>query len=258
MKQNTTELVNSMLAGKKTSLAQLITLVEDGSPDVPRIMELISPHLHQAYRIGITGPPGAGKSTVIDKLITLFRGKGLSVGIIAVDPTSRITGGAVLGDRIRMQQHYVDDKVFIRSMATRGSYGGLSKAVGAAMNLLDASGKDIIIVETTGAGQTDVDIIEIADTVVLTIVPGLGDNVQHMKAGLLEVADIIVINKADRDHNGAEILATDLRSELSFCHGKADIPIILAQATDNLGIEELYQELEKHLNMPKSQVEKKL
>ena len=239
-----------MIAGAKTSLANLITMVEEESSDVPEIMELVSPNLRKAYRIGITGPTGAGKSTLIDKLTTIIRSKGLSLGIIAVDPSSAITGGAVLGDRIRMQQHYLDDGVFIRSMATRGSYGGLSKAVSATIDLLDASGKDIIIVETTGVGQTEVSITEIADTVVVVLVPGFGDSIQLMKAGLIEIADIIVVNKAD--HEGAENLAIELADALRLSPGKAEPPIIMSQATSNMGIEELYQELEKRMNVLKS------
>ena len=232
MRQNTTELVTSMLAGAKTSLAHLITLVEEESPDVPEIMEMISPHLCKAYRIGITGPTGAGKST------------------LALDPSSAITGGAVLGDRIRMQQHYLDDGVFIRSMATRGSYGGLSRAASATVNLLDASGKDIIMIETTGVGQTEVSITQLADTVVVVLVPGFGDSIQLMKAGLVEIADILVINKADRE--GAENLAIELRDTLRLSPSKAEPPIIMSQATNNIGIEELYQELEKRRNVLKS------
>jgi len=251
MRQNITELVTGMLAGAKTPLAHLITLVEEESPDVPKILDLISPHLRKAYRIGITGPTGAGKSILIDKLTAIIRRKGLSAGIIAVDPSSAITGGAVLGDRIRMQQHYLDDGVFIRSMATRGSYGGLSRAVSATVNLLDASGKDIIIVETTGVGQTEVGITEIADTVVVVLVPGFGDSIQLMKAGLIEIADIIVVNKADCE--GAENLAIELRDALSLSPSKAEPPIIMTQATNNVGVEELYQELEKRRNVLKSQ-----
>ena len=250
MMQNITELVTSMLAGAKTSLANLITLVEEGSPRVPEIMELVSPHLRKAYRIGITGATGVGKSTLIDKLTAIIRSKGLSAGIIAVDPSSAITGGAVLGDRIRMQQHYLDDSVFIRSMATRGSYGGLSKAVSDTVALLDASGKDIIMVETTGVGQTEVSITEIADTVVVILVPGFGDSIQLMKAGLLEIADILVINKSDRE--GAENLAIELRGTSRLSPGKVEPPIIMSQATNNTGIEELYQELEKRRNVLKS------
>lgn len=251
MRQNITELVTGMLAGAKTPLAHLITLVEEESPDVPKILDLISPHLRKAYRIGITGPTGAGKSILIDKLTAIIRRKGLSAGIIAVDPSSAITGGAVLGDRIRMQQHYLDDGVFIRSMATRGSYGGLSRAVSATVNLLDASGKDIIIVETTGVGQTEVGITEIADTVVVVLVPGFGDSIQLMKAGLIEIADIIVVNKADCE--GAENLAIELRDALSLSPSKAEPPIIMTQATNNVGVEELYQELEKRRNVLKLQ-----
>ena len=233
------KLVTSMLAGEKKSLAQLISLAENSSPALPEIIETIRPHLGKAYRIGITGPPGGGKSTLVDKLATTIRSKGLSVGIIAVDPTSPISGGAVLGDRIRMQQHYLDNDVFIRSMATRGSYGGLSKAARAAVNLLDAFGKDIIIIETVGVGQTELSIKGIADIVVLVLVPDSGDDMQAMKAGLVEIADIIVVNKAD--HEGAERLVAQLRATLSSNLGKSEPSIMATQAINNLGIEELYQ-----------------
>ncbi len=236
-------LVTSMLAGEKKSLARLISLAEKESPALPEIIEIIRPHLGKAYRIGITGPLGGGKSTLVDKLATTIRSQGLSVGIIAVDPSSPISGGAVLGDRIRMQQHYLDNGVFIRSMATRGSSGGLSKATQATVNLLDAFGKDIIIVETVGVGQTELSIREIADIVVLILVPESGDDIQAMKAGLVEVADIIVINKAD--HEGAERLAAELRATLGSNIGKSEPPIITTQAINGVGIEELYQIIDK-------------
>jgi len=245
--QDIAGLVTGMLAGSKTSLAHLITLVEEGSLDTSEIESLIRPHLHKAYRIGITGPTGVGKSTLIDRLVAIIRSKGLSVGIIAVDPSSIITGGAVLGDRIRMQQHYLDDGVFIRSMATRGSYGGLSQAVSTTVNLLDASGKDLVIIETTGVGQTEGDITKVADTVVVVLVPGFGDSIQLMKAGLLEIADIVVVNKIDC--GGAENLAVTIRDTLQFGPRRAQLPIIMAQATTNVGVKELYQELEKCRNM---------
>lgn len=249
--RNTTELVTSMLSGSRVSLARLITMVEEGSSDSPQIEDLIRPHLRKVYRIGITGPTGAGKSTIIDRLITIIRGNGLSVGIILVDPSSAITGGAVLGDRIRMQQHYLDEGVFIRSMATRGSYGGLSKAVETTAKLLDASGKDLVIIETTGVGQTDVSITEIADTVVVVLVPGFGDSIQLMKAGLVEIADIVVVNKAD--YEGAENLVSELRDTLSLNPKHVEPSIIKTEATNNIGVEELYYELGKRKSILSSQ-----
>ena len=243
MKPDIVELVTSMLAGARTSLSHLISAVEGESPDIPEIMEMIKPRLGKAYRIGITGPPGGGKSTLVDRLAAVIRNRGLSVGIIAVDPSSPISGGAILGDRIRMQQHYLDDGVFIRSMATRGSHGGLTKAVRATVNLLDAFGKDIIMVETVGVGQTETSIMEIADTIVLVMVPESGDAIQVMKAGLIEVADIIVVNKAD--HEGAERLVTALKDTLIFNGARTRQSIMVTQAINDIGIEELYQELDK-------------
>lgn len=250
MRQDISELVTSMLAGTKSSLARLISLVERGNLDALEIKEMISPHLGKAYRVGITGPPGGGKSTLVDKLTIIIRSKGLSVGIVAVDPSSVITGGAVLGDRIRMQQHYLDDGVFIRSMATRGSYGGLSGAVNTTLNLLDAFGKDIIMVETAGVGQTEVSIAEIADTVIAVLFPGFGDSIQLMKAGLIEIADIIVVNKAD--YEGAGRFVSELREALILSPRKVEQSIIVTQAINNIGIGELYQELEEHWKLLRS------
>jgi LAO/AO transport system kinase len=238
------KLVTSMLAGKKNSLAQLISLAENNSPYLPEIVQMLRPHLGKAYCMGITGPLGVGKSTLVGKLTTTIRSKGLSVGIIAVDPSSPISGGAILGDRIRMDQHYLDEGVFIRSMATRGSYGGLSKAVASTVNLLDAFGIDIIIVETVGAGQTDLGIMEIAHTIVVVLVPGYGDVIQLMKAGLVEVADIIVVNKADIE--GAERLVADLRDTLALSRNESQQEIVSTQAINDIGIEELYQVIDKH------------
>lgn len=238
-----TKLVTSMLAGEENSLARLISLVENDSPDLPEIIEMLRPHLGKAYCIGVTGPLGVGKSTLIDKLTAVIRNKGLRVGIIAVDPTSPISGGAVLGDRIRISQHYLDEGVFIRSMATRGSQGGLSKAVAPTVSLLDAFGRDIIIVETTGVGQTDLAIKEIADIVVLVLIPGFGDAIQLMKAGLIEIADIIVVNKADQE--GAERLVTELKATLFPNRRGFEQSIVATQAINGMGVEELYQAIEE-------------
>lgn len=238
-----TKLVISMLAGDKKSLAKLISLAENESPSFPEILDMLRPHLGKSHCIGITGPPGSGKSTLVGKLATKIRSQGLSTGIIAVDPSSPISGGAVLGDRVRMQKHYLDNGVFIRSMATRGSHGGLSNAVKATVNLLDAFGKDTIIIETVGVGQTELSITEIADIVVLVLVPEFGDDIQCMKAGIVEIADIIVVNKADRE--GAERLANELRAAVTSAHRKSQPSIIITQAIHDIGIEELYQEIDK-------------
>ncbi len=246
-----TRLVNGMLAKQENYLAQLISLVENDSPDIPEMMELLRPNLGEAYCVGITGPPGVGKSTLVDKLITTIRRKGLSVGIIAVDPSSPVSGGAVLGDRIRMHQHYLDEGVFIRSMATRGNLGGLSKAVAFSINLLDAFGKDIIIVETVGVGQTELAIRQVADALVLVLVPESGDSIQFMKAGLIEIADIIVVNKADRE--GAERLVSELRATLIANRGGSEQSILTTQAINGIGIEELYGAIDqRHKKLLKS------
>lgn len=243
---STAELVNRMLAGNQRSLARLISRVEQDRADVPAIMQRLYPQLGKAFCIGITGPPGAGKSTVTDKLTAHVRQLGMTVGIIAVDPTSPFSGGAVLGDRIRMQQHYLDDGVFIRSMATRGRHGGLSHTAKDVIKLLDAFGKDIIIVETVGVGQTELDIVETADTTVVILVPEAGDTVQAMKAGIMEIADLFVVNKADRD--GSDRMLMDLRM-LVHMNADADgweIPVLATQAHVGVGMSELYEAIEQH------------
>ena len=242
------ELIDNMLDGDVLSLARLISMVEREDPDITRIMKRIYPHLGKGFTIGITGPPGAGKSTMVDKLTAHIRKQGHTVGIVAADPSSPFTGGAVLGDRIRMQQHYLDEGVFIRSMATRGSLGGLPRTTGGVIKLLDAAGKDYILVETVGVGQNEIDIMESADTVVVMLVPEAGDTIQTMKAGLLEIADIMVVNKADRP--GADNLVTELNTMLHMSANYKDvkwqIPVLTTQAANNIGISELFEQIEKH------------
>ncbi|MDY7033661.1 MAG: methylmalonyl Co-A mutase-associated GTPase MeaB [Thermodesulfobacteriota bacterium] len=240
------ELIDKMLSGDKLALARLITKLENRSRNLHEIMRTVYPYTGNAYCLGVTGPPGAGKSTVVDELTCMMRGEGLTVGIVAVDPTSPFSGGALLGDRIRMQKHYLDDGVFIRSMATRGSFGGLTATAKCVIRLLDAFGMDVVIVETVGVGQTELDIIKAADTVLVTLVPEAGDSVQAMKAGLMEIADIFVVNKADRD--GAKRMAHELKTMLSY--GKKEpywqIPVVQTQANTSTGIKELYGEITRH------------
>src|SRR5438552_4802493 len=241
-----------MLAGDRLALARLITRVENRGPEIPEIMRAIQPRLGRAHVLGITGPPGAGKSTLVDRLTSHLRTEGAAVGVLAVDPSSPFTGGAVPGDRIRMQAHTLDPEVFIRSMATRGSIGGLAGATGDVLKLMDAFGFPWVLVETVGVGQTELDIVKLADTTVVALVPESGDSVQAMKAGLMEVADIFVVNKADRD--GAHALMAELRFSMHLHYSSSvspkdidwDIPVLAAQATNDVGLAELLAEVKHH------------
>ncbi len=245
MASKITRLVEEMLKGEDVSLSRVISLVENESSQVPQIMKLIAPHLGRAHCIGITGPPGVGKSTLVDKLTVLMRQQDSEVGIIAVDPSSPFTGGAVLGDRIRMQQHYLDDGVFIRSMATRGGLGGLPQTAGSVIKLLDAAGKGTILVETVGVGQSEINIMEKTDTVLVILCPESGDAIQTMKAGLFEIADIFVVNKADNP--GADNFVRDIQAMLQLREPSWwDIPVVATQAVNNVGTEELYRQIQLH------------
>ena len=244
------ELIERMLKGDKRATARLITLVENDEEKAREIVKKIYSNTGRAYIIGITGPPGSGKSTLVDKLIKKARDEGNIVGVIAIDPTSPFTGGALLGDRIRMQRHSTDPGVFIRSMATRGSLGGLAKATNDAIKILDAYGCDIIFVETVGVGQIEVDIVKTADTVVLVTVPGLGDDIQAIKAGLMEIADIFVVNKADKE--GAEATMFELELMLDLEKDKWQKsgwrpPVVSTIAFTNKGVDELWGAINEHM-----------
>jgi LAO/AO transport system kinase len=242
----TKDLIKGMLAGKEQALARLITMIEREDPEVPFIMSKIYPKLGRSYVVGVTGPPGGGKSSLVDRITAKMRDDHQSVGIIACDPSSPFSGGAVLGDRIRMQQHYLDKGVFIRSMATRESRGGLSPTTKEVVKLMDAFGKDFVLIETVGVGQTELDIMDAADTVVVVLVPEAGDSIQAMKAGILEIADIFVVNKADRE--GAETVADDLRQMLRLNpkHAWWEVPVLTTQAVNDIGTDELYAQIKKH------------
>jgi len=224
----------------------LITMLERGDPAAADAMKVVDGHTGRAYTVGITGPPGAGKSTIVDQLTQLVRKTGSKVGIIAVDPTSPFSGGAILGDRIRMQRHYLDSGVFIRSVATRGQTGGLPRVVKSMVRALDAAGTDLILVETVGVGQTELGIISVADTVLVALNPESGDAIQTLKAGVMEIADVYLVNKADRD--GADQMATAIIGMLhmSTITPEWSPPVLLTNAQTGQGIEELWVKIQDH------------
>ena len=239
------QLAQGLIQGNRRSLARLITGVESRHPKIAEAMAVAYEHTGNAKVIGITGPPGAGKSTLTNKLIYEFRQQGKKVGVVAVDPSSPFSGGALLGDRVRMYQHASDPDVFIRSLGTRGAYGGLSRATGEIVHLMDAAGFDIVLVETVGVGQTELDIMDLAGSVIVVLVPESGDVVQTMKAGLTEIADIFVVNKADR--GGADSLVRELDSMVDLAPPSDwRIPVVTAQAVHGIGIDGIMEQLTAH------------
>ena len=238
------ELVQRALEGQRPAIARLISLVEDGGADLGRVMEAIYPRTGGAYSIGITGAPGAGKSTLTEQLVTRARRDRLKVGVLAVDPSSPFSGGALLGDRVRMQSHATDPDVFIRSMATRGHLGGISLATPEAMRVLDAVGNELIVIETVGVGQAEVEITDACDTTLVVVNPGWGDAVQTAKAGLMEIADVFVVNKADR--TGAKDAVRELKQMLDMSEADWKPPVIETIATKGEGIDELWNAIADH------------
>jgi LAO/AO transport system kinase len=241
------EIVRKLVAGDVRSLARAISLVEENVREAPEVLRQAFPHAGRATVLGITGPPGAGKSTLVDRLVGAYRAAGRRVGVVAVDPSSAFSGGAILGDRVRMQDHAGDAGVFIRSMATRGHLGGLARAANDAIDLMDAAGFDPILVETVGVGQDEVEVVRTADAVAVVLVPGMGDDIQAIKAGILEIADLFVINKSDRP--GTDRLVADLETMLSLVPDatRPAPALVRAVAVDGRGVAEIVGAVERCL-----------
>ena len=244
-----TDVAEKVVKGDVRAVARLIRDIDDGMPGVRQILKELYPSTGNAYILGITGAPGVGKSTLVDQMVSHLRKRDKSVGVLAVDPTSPFSGGAILGDRVRMQRHSLDEGVFIRSLATRGHFGGLTQSTRSAIDVLDAMGKDYIIVETVGVGQDEVDVVKSAHTTVITVIPGMGDDIQAIKAGILEIGDIFLVNKADRE--GTDKTLNDLRlmiemDQKKYEEGNWKPPILKAQALFDIGVEELLEEIDKH------------
>jgi LAO/AO transport system kinase len=242
----TEEIARGVLNGDRRSIAKAITIIENNLPETQGLIAQIFPHTGKAHIIGLTGAGGAGKSTLIEKLARAYRQGGKTVGVIAVDPSSPFSGGAFLGDRIRMQELSTDEGVYIRSMATRNYPGGISKATKDAAKVLDAAGKDIVIVETAGAGQSEVEIIKVAQTIVVMHAPGLGDEIQAIKAGIMEIADVFVVNKADRENANATAIDIQAMLQLSNKKGGWKPPVLKTVALTGEGVPELIEKLEEH------------
>lgn len=241
-------LVEQARAGSPRAVARLISLIEDGAPQLREVTAALAPHAGRAHVVGLTGAPGVGKSTVTSALVGLLRGEDLRVGVLAVDPTSPFSGGALLGDRVRMQDHATDPEVYIRSMATRGHLGGLAAASVQAIRVLDAVGCDVVLVETVGVGQSEVQVAAEADTTVVLLAPGMGDAIQTFKAGILEIGDVFCVNKADRD--GVEQTVRELRHMISLAERRAPgdwrPPVVRAVAVKDEGVDELLEAIRKH------------